>query len=315
MRLIKYVAHGQNHQESWNSLFLNSEDMKYISQDPLTSFNYPYFLTNIMSVNIISYVRSCNVLGRLPISNFNFIKPLFTCSTDNAYIQSCAYNYYPILKNKLLPSGEKFCQLQQIRTHLHRVYQPDPSTYDKNCFFKVFYPEDGKYTIKRLKLRGLGGRDPDTGRVIFGKVGGGSKRHYRWVLFDRCPPDSMDPLEERIAGGASAIIARKKDNKVIIQATKHKQYAIDPRCLAVVGKVSMRNKPIHPIGSPQRLRWLKKRPGSGLWQRKDGRYGRKLKRDTLEVMEPKPDPSKVIILTLTGELPDKEVIPKTRRVT
>lgn len=67
-----------------------------------------------MSVNIISYVRSCNVLGRLPISNFNFIKPLFTCSTDNAYIQSCAYNYYPILKNKLLPSGEKFCQLQQI---------------------------------------------------------------------------------------------------------------------------------------------------------------------------------------------------------
>ncbi|KAB7496422.1 39S ribosomal protein L2, mitochondrial [Armadillidium nasatum] len=118
-----------------------------------------------------------------------------------------------------------------------------------------------------------------------------------------------------VAGGASTTIVRKQNDKVIIQATSHKQYAIDPRCLAVVGKVSMRNKPIHPIGSPQRLRWLKKRPGSGLWQRKDGRYGRKLKRESLEVIEPKPDPPKIINLTLTGELPDKEVIPKTRRVT
>ena len=102
-----------------------------------------------------------------------------------------------------------------------------------NYRHKVHYPEDGKYTVKPLKLTKLGGRHPITGRKVqslqevvaaqtqldwqFRKtnapcskltetfkviegVGGGSKQKFRWIDWLRLPPDwprDGTVLEER----------------------------------------------------------------------------------------------------------------------
>ena len=59
----------------------------------------------------------------------------------------------------------------------------------ENYKYKVHYPEDGKYTIKKLELTKLGGRDQVTGRKIIGMWGGGNKQKARWVDWRRLPAD------------------------------------------------------------------------------------------------------------------------------
>jgi large subunit ribosomal protein L2 len=56
-----------------------------------------------------------------------------------------------------------------------------------------------------------------------------------------------------------------------------------------------------PIGSPQRLRELGYRPRSGLWQRKSGRHGRKIRPlpPVRVVDKPPPEPPKPLVLTMT----------------
>ena len=46
----------------------------------------------------------------------------------------------------------------------------------------------------------------------------------------------------------------------------------------MVGTNSIHPLKALPIGSPNRMRWLGMRPRSGLWQRKDGTRGRKIKK-------------------------------------
>ena len=62
----------------------------------------------------------------------------------------------------------------------------------------------------------------------------------------------------------------------------------------------MRTPAIRPIGSAQRLRWLGYRPRSGLWQRKTGRFGRKLRRPppVRQFDSPPPPPAEVLTLHL-----------------
>ena len=52
-------------------------------------------------------------------------------------------------------------------------------------------------------MTGLGGRDPVTGRKIIGRVGGGSKRKYRWIDWQRLPEnwsrDGEDLVEKVIS--------------------------------------------------------------------------------------------------------------------
>jgi len=94
-------------------------------------------------------------------------------------------------------------------------------------------------------------------------------------------------------------IVRKVGDRVIIQRqdTKH-QFSLDQRCMCVAGVVS-----IHPlkkikIGTPQRSRWLGNAPRSGLWNRKTGHFGRKIRAlpPVEEVKEPEPPKDKTLIL-------------------
>ena len=59
----------------------------------------------------------------------------------------------------------------------------------ENYKYKVHYPEDGKYTIKKLKTTKLGGRDQVTGRKVIGMWGGGHKHRARWIDWRRLPAD------------------------------------------------------------------------------------------------------------------------------
>lgn len=59
----------------------------------------------------------------------------------------------------------------------------------KNYRYVVHYPEDGKYTVKKLPMTKLGGRDPETGRKVIQGVRGGAKRHFRWIDWRRLPAD------------------------------------------------------------------------------------------------------------------------------
>jgi len=67
----------------------------------------------------------------------------------------------------------------------------------KSYWRRVIYPEDGKYTTKPLRIRKLGGRDPETGRKVVSGVGGGQKQLYRWVLYDRYNKEDK-PTVERV---------------------------------------------------------------------------------------------------------------------
>jgi len=224
--------------------------------------------------------------------------------------------------------------------------------------WRPVYPEDGKYTTRPLPIIKLGGRDPETGRVVVRTIGGGHKKKFRWVDYKREGPEDGSTLEERVllvrydpcrtarialvasgdhkrwiiasehtkvgdivktsavipripvrpvdgdaypigalpistlihnfewspgsggcfcrAAGSSAQYIRKIENKCLVQLPSKRQILLDEKCMAVVGKVSNINHGSIPIGSPNRLRWLGKRPRSGLWHRKDGYCGRKI---------------------------------------
>ena len=59
----------------------------------------------------------------------------------------------------------------------------------ENYKYKVHYPENGRYTIGKLKLSKLGGRDPVTGRKVIQIWGGSNKQKARWVDWRRLPAD------------------------------------------------------------------------------------------------------------------------------
>jgi hypothetical protein len=59
----------------------------------------------------------------------------------------------------------------------------------KNYRYVVHYPEDEKYTVKKLPMTKLGGRDPVTGRKVVQGIRGGAKRYFRWIDWRRLPAD------------------------------------------------------------------------------------------------------------------------------
>ena len=87
---------------------------------------------------------------------------------------------YPVGPHKKLPP---FVKYKDKRTGEVRQGQWE------NYKYKVHYPEDGKYTIKKLKTTKLGGRDPVTGRKVIGMWGGGHKHGARWIDWRRLPVD------------------------------------------------------------------------------------------------------------------------------
>lgn len=80
------------------------------------------------------------------------------------------------------------------------------------------------------------------------------------------------------AAGTHGTILRKEADRVIVKMPSKKDFSLDQRCMATVGRLSNELHASTPIGSANRLRELGFRPRSGLWHRKDGRHGRKIRR-------------------------------------
>jgi len=233
----------------------------------------------------------------------------------------------------------------------------------ENYHHIIHYPEDGKYTIKKLNVTKLGGRHPVTGRKVIEGVGGGSKQKARWIDWLRVPQDwprdgsvleerviqiSYDPMRKAMIAmtgwsdklrwqiatdkmkegdiirthttipknpirpvegdshplgalpsgtvvclvekwpgeGAwfarnaeeNAKILRKVGDRVVIKCWDRLEFAVPEEAQCVVGTVSIHPLKALPISSPNRMRWLGMRPRSGLWHRKDGYSGKKIKK-------------------------------------
>lgn len=120
----------------------------------------------------------------------------------------------------------------------------------------------------------------------------------------------------RIAGAKAKIVSKLTDGKVVIKMPSNEEMAFDPHCNAVCGQISNPDFGLIHVGSPNRLRWLGHYPRSGLWQRKDGYKGRK-------VRAPKPmkhfrnslGPLPSVEIKCPGEGTRDDFLPKAKRVT
>lgn len=91
------------------------------------------------------------------------------------------------------------------------------------------------------------------------------------------------------AAGTYGTILRKFDNRVVVQMPTKREYAFEETCMATVGRLSNIDHNKMHIGSPQKLRELGYRPRSGLWHRKTGKHGRKIKKlPPMRVLDKKP---------------------------
>ena len=65
---------------------------------------------------------------------------------------------------------------------------------------------------------------------------------------------------------------------MVIKCWDRLEFSIPMEAQCVVGTNSIHPLKALPIGSPNRMRWLGIRPRSGLYQKKDGTKGRKVKK-------------------------------------
>ncbi|XP_076678683.1 mitochondrial ribosomal protein L2 [Andrena cerasifolii] len=79
------------------------------------------------------------------------------------------------------------------------------------------------------------------------------------------------------AGGYGTILRGDGNDRVIVKMPSKKEFSLHRLCMATVGRLSNVDHGITPIGSAQKNRELGNRPRSGLWQRKTGRFGRKIR--------------------------------------
>ncbi|XP_049926494.1 39S ribosomal protein L2, mitochondrial [Epinephelus moara] len=79
------------------------------------------------------------------------------------------------------------------------------------------------------------------------------------------------------AAGTSGVLLRKVNGTAIVQLPSKQQVQVLETCMVTVGRVSNIDHNKRIIGKAGRNRWLGRRPSSGLWQRKGGWAGRKIK--------------------------------------
>ncbi|OCT79632.1 hypothetical protein XELAEV_18026440mg [Xenopus laevis] len=79
------------------------------------------------------------------------------------------------------------------------------------------------------------------------------------------------------AAGTSGVLLRKVNGTAIVQLPSKRQIQVMETCVATVGRVSNIDHNKRIIGKAGRNRWLGIRPSSGLWKRKGGWAGRKIK--------------------------------------
>ncbi|XP_053657628.1 39S ribosomal protein L2, mitochondrial [Anopheles marshallii] len=103
------------------------------------------------------------------------------------------------------------------------------------------------------------------------------------------------------AAGSYGTILRKFGELVVVQLPSKQEFAFQQTCMATVGRVSNIAHSKTPIGSAQKNRELGNRPRSGLWQRKDGRHGRKVRRlpPMRVISPPAAKPAEPLKLTIT----------------
>uniref|UniRef100_A0A4W5LV75 Mitochondrial ribosomal protein L2 n=1 Tax=Hucho hucho TaxID=62062 RepID=A0A4W5LV75_9TELE len=77
--------------------------------------------------------------------------------------------------------------------------------------------------------------------------------------------------------GTSGVLLRKVNGTAIVQLPSKQQIQVIETCMATVGRVSNIDHNKRIIGKAGRNRWLGIRPSSGLWKRKGGWAGRKIK--------------------------------------
>ncbi|KAM9156138.1 large ribosomal subunit protein uL2m [Pangshura tecta] len=79
------------------------------------------------------------------------------------------------------------------------------------------------------------------------------------------------------AAGTCGVLLRKVNGTAIVQLPSKRRIQVLETCMATVGRVSNVDHNKRIIGKAGRNRWLGKRPHSGLWHRKGGWAGRKIK--------------------------------------
>ncbi|XP_043790425.1 39S ribosomal protein L2, mitochondrial [Apis laboriosa] len=79
------------------------------------------------------------------------------------------------------------------------------------------------------------------------------------------------------AGTYGTILRKDGSDRVIVKMPSKREFSLHESCMATVGRLSNVEHNTIPIGSAQKNRELGNRPRSGLWQRKTGRHGRKIK--------------------------------------
>uniref|UniRef100_A0A8C0GQV8 Large ribosomal subunit protein uL2m n=1 Tax=Chelonoidis abingdonii TaxID=106734 RepID=A0A8C0GQV8_CHEAB len=79
------------------------------------------------------------------------------------------------------------------------------------------------------------------------------------------------------AAGTCGVLLRKVNGTAIVQLPSKRHVQVLETCMATVGRVSNIDHNKRIIGKAGRNRWLGKRPRSGLWHRKGGWAGRKIK--------------------------------------
>lgn len=87
---------------------------------------------------------------------------------------------------------------------------------------------------------------------------------------------SSDQRLIHAAGSCGTIVKNAKDHVIVKMPSKH-EFVLDPKCMACVGRLGNIEHGSTPIGSAQKWRQLGFRSRSGLWQRKTGRFGRKIR--------------------------------------
>ncbi|KAJ8962138.1 hypothetical protein NQ318_018095 [Aromia moschata] len=101
------------------------------------------------------------------------------------------------------------------------------------------------------------------------------------------------------AGTYATIVRKAPDNHVVITMPSKREFSLPATCMCTVGRLSNVEHSSTPIGSAQKNRELGNRPRSGLWQRKKGIHGRKLRKPpplrTIKALEK--DNTETIVLT------------------
>ncbi|XP_071596094.1 large ribosomal subunit protein uL2m [Heliangelus exortis] len=218
-----------------------------------------------------------------------------------------------------------------------------------------------KYTVRPVGMKKTGGRD-HTGRIRVRGIGGGHKRRYRMIDFQRLRYEEgapQQPFTEKVinvrydpcrsadialvaggnrkrwiiatenmqagdvitnsshigrmavlanegdayplgalpvgtlicnleshpgkgaqyirAAGTCGVLLRKVNGTAIVQLPSKRLMQVLETCVATVGRVSNVDHNKRVIGKAGRNRWLGKRPHTGLWHRKGGWAGRKIK--------------------------------------